>query len=445
MLWMSALSAVGNIAKQVFESAVGLRPPLPPGVPGPEVLAKNGDHRYYYRRFLKYGPIFTTLWGQRISVCIVGAQRGKRLLAQHAKYLLGASVELEPMVKHGVIRCMLGDTHAHYRKVLLAGMRPELPGLLEPQLRAIVRDVLDTLAQGRCEPLRPGQTPLHAATERVATRAMVTWMTGLAPSHPTSQAFQAALFEMGPAEMPGNHLSSHQLACFERVRTLMREVIAQLRAEPSRATLDGVVPRLVRDRNDDIDETVVGNISYALQQGRYDMGGLLRWTVSQLNDHPAVVEQFRAEPDEERRQPLAEAIVFETLRLEQATALHRVALEELEFDGYRIPKFAFVKFPLREGPHLDPAVFDEPDVWKPSRFVGRTYGADEYFPFGVSEHRCLGTHLVMKVATLLVDELVRGYAWTKTGDNVRTMGRYHWEPAPTFDIRLAPLAAVQAV
>ncbi len=175
---MSALSAVGLIARQVFESAVGLRPPLPPGVPGPDVLAKNGDHRYYRRRFLKYGPMFSTLWGQRISVCVVGAQRGKRLLAQHAKYLLGASVELEPMVTHGVIRCMLGDTHAHYRKVLLAGMRPELPGILEPNLRAIVRDVLDTLAQGSCEPLRAGQTPLHAATERVATRAMVTWMIG---------------------------------------------------------------------------------------------------------------------------------------------------------------------------------------------------------------------------------------------------------------------------
>lgn len=445
MLPMSAWSAVGSIARQVFESAVGLRPPLPPGVPGANVLAKNGDHRYYYRRFLKYGPIFTTLWGQRISVCVVGAQRGKRLLAQHAKLLLGASVELEPMVKHGVIRCMLGDTHAHYRKVLLAGMRAELPTLLEPQLRAIVQDVLASLAAGTLTPQRPGGTPLATATELIATRAMVTWMTGVEPSHPVAQAFETTLLEMGPAEMPGNQLSPHQLACFERLRQTMREVVSSLRADPAWATLDGVVPRLVRERDADLDETVVGNVSYALQQGRYDMGGVLRWVVSQLTDHPAVVEALRAEQPAEQRLALTEAVVYETLRLDQATALHRVALDELEFDGFRIPKYAFVKLPMREGPHIDPAVFEDPDTWNPWRFVGRTYSADEYFPFGFSEHRCLGTHLVMKMATLLVDELVRGYAWAKTGDNTRTMGRYHWQPAPTFDIRLSPVAAAATV
>lgn len=445
MLPMSAVSALGTIARQVFESAVGLRPPLPPGVPGADVLAKDGDHRYYRRRFLKYGPIFTTLWGQRISVCVVGAQRGKRLLAQHARYLLGASVELEPMVPHGVIRCMLGDTHSHYRKVLLAGMRPELPGILAPHLRAIVRETFASLTAGEVSPLRSGQTPLAAAVERVATRAIVTWMTGLEPSAPASLAFQSILFEMGPAEMPGNHLSPHQLSCFERVRAAMREAASSLRTDPSWATFDGVLPRLVRDRNEDLDEIVIGNISYALQQGRYDMGGLLRWVVSQLTDHPAVVEQLRADQPAEQRAALIEAVVSETLRLEQATALHRVALEELEFDGYRIPRFSFVKFPMREGPHIDPAVFDDPDSWKPSRFIGRTYSADDYFPFGFSEHRCLGTHLVLMVATLVVDELVRGYTWTKIGDNARTMGRYHWEPAPSFDIRLVPVAAVETV
>lgn len=443
---MSAWAALGDIVRQVCESAVGVRPPLPPGVPGTEVLAKHGDHRYYHRRFLKYGPIFSTLWGQRISVCIVGAQRGARLMAQHAQYLLGASVELEPMVKHGVIRCMIGDTHAHYRKVLLAGMRPELPTTLEPQLQAIVSDGLASLSAGTVAPVRAGQTPLSATLELVATRSVIAWMCGVDPSHPTARGFEAVLLEMGPAEMADNRLTPHQAACFARLRQIMDETIASVRADANWAPLDGVVPRLVRERGADLDGTVTGNISYALQQGRYDMGGLLRWVVSHLADRPDVLSAVRAQQQEgQTTSALAEAVVSETLRLEQATALHRVALEELEFDGYRIPKHAFLKFPLREGPHLDPAAFPDPDRFDPWRFMGRRYTADQYMPFGFGEHRCLGSHLVLKVATLLVDELARSYTCTKTGDNTRTMGRYHWEPAPAFDVRLTPVDALVAV
>lgn len=439
---MSAAAALRTIAWQLFESAVGLRPPLPPGVPGRDVLAKNGDHRYYLRRFWKYGPIFTTLWGQRISVCVVGFSRASRLLAQHAQYLMGASVELRPMVPNGVIRCMLGQTHAHYRKVLLAGMRPELAARLEPQLRAIVRDALAQLAAGQTPVDRAGVTPLGTTTELITTRAMVTWMCGVGPSHPTAQAICAALFRMGPAEMPGNTLDERQLAGFEEVRALIREVADTLKANPDWAEHDGVLPRLVKERPADLDETVIGNLSYSLQQGRYDMGGLLRWVTKYLTDSPEVVAALRtAVHDPAEPAPgLAEAVVLETLRLDQATALHRVALEELVFDGYRIPKHAFVKIPLREV-HQDPQVFEEPERFNPWRFVGRTYPADAYAPFGTSEHRCLGTHLVLRVATLLVEELASSWAWAQTGDSTRVMGRYHWEPAPTFDIRLTPLSA----
>lgn len=438
---MSAVAALRTIIRQVLESTVGMRPPLPRGVPGREVLAKRGDHRYYHRRLKKYGPIYTTLWGERISVCVVGFQRGARLLAQHAQYLLGASVELRPMVKGGVIRCMMGGEHARYRKVLLAGMRPELPTRLEPQLRSIVRAVLDDLAGGRITPFRPDRTPLATATELIATRAVITWMCGVAPTHPTARTLEATLLEMGPAEMPGNQLDAHQKDCLARLQHTVQEWVDALRANGGSATFDGVLPRLVAERDADLDETVVGNVSYALQQGRYDMGGLLRWVISHLTDYPEAADAIRGESPESASttSTFAEAVVYETLRLEQATALHRVALEELEFDGYRIPKGAFVKLPLREGPHLDPAVFDDPERFNPARFVGRTYAADEYAPFGFGEHRCLGSHLVMKTASLVAEEISRRYTWTRTGDNRRSMGRYHWEPAPTFDIRLSPI------
>ena len=148
---------------------------------------------------------------------------------------------------------------------------------------------------------------------------------------------------------------------------------------------DGVLPRLVKERGDDIDETVIGNLAYMVQQGRYDMGGLMRWVI-EVPDRRARRRRGHTCQGQRRRRSvagLAEAAVLETLRLDQATALHRVVLEELVFDGYRFPKDAFVKVPLREA-HQDAEMFPEPERFKPCRFVGRTYSGDEYAPLALA-------------------------------------------------------------
>jgi cytochrome P450 len=58
--------------------------------------------------------------------------------------------------------------------------------------------------------------------------------------------------------------------------------------------------------------------------------------------------------------------------------------------------------------HRDPALWDEPDAFRPERW--RTLDPDDtpgYLPFGHSSERCWGRHMVMPLAELLLD-LVRG-------------------------------------
>ena len=45
---------------------------------------------------------------------------------------------------------------------------------------------------------------------------------------------------------------------------------------------------------------------------------------------------------------------------------------------------------------------------------------------------------------MFVEELVRGYTWTVTGDGPRRYGYIHWEPSPDFSIALAPVAPGRA-
>ncbi|MFI9808523.1 cytochrome P450 [Streptomyces sp. NPDC052301] len=58
--------------------------------------------------------------------------------------------------------------------------------------------------------------------------------------------------------------------------------------------------------------------------------------------------------------------------------------------------------------HRDPALWDDPDSFRPERWDGLDPdGTPGYLPFGHSSERCWGRHMVMPLAELLLD-LVRG-------------------------------------
>ena len=128
-------------------------------------------------------------------------------------------------------------------------------------------------------------------------------------------------------------------------------------------------------------------------------------------------------------------------RLERAgpgKILIRRALAPLTLEGFHVPRGSLVCVLTRES-HRDPMVFDDPHAFRPARFLGRTYSGDEYSPFGIDQHQCLGRALNLRVGTLFVEELIRGFAWSVVGDGPRCYGQYHWQPSHDFaiDVRRA--------
>jgi cytochrome P450 len=211
------------------------------------------------------------------------------------------------------------------------------------------------------------------------------------------------------------------------------------------ASANGVLGRLIGSDGSAVDETVVGNLIYMVEMGRYDVRSLMRWVLKYLSDAPEVVAELRsalAARTEGTDCPLAESIVLETLRLDQAEALNRAVVADFDFEGYRIPKGSALRVLIRES-HQDAATFADPEHFKPCRFAGKTYPGHAYAPFGVGEHRCIAATLVVRLSQLLVEELASGYEWSVGGDGSRFRGRYHWEPAPGFDLvlRARPVAS----
>ena len=85
--------------------------------------------------------------------------------------------------------------------------------------------------------------------------------------------------------------------------------------------------------------------------------------------------------------PYVEATIMEIQRVADIVPLgipHSV-LEDVEFRGYTIPKGTTVMSNLY-AVHNDERIWDQPDVFKPSRFLdddGRVLRREELIPFGI--------------------------------------------------------------
>jgi len=144
--------------------------------------------------------------------------------------------------------------------------------------------------------------------------------------------------------------------------------------------------------------------------GHETSAAALSWALYLLARHPDVAADLRAEiasapADKVGRLPLLRAVIDETLRLyPPAWVFDRSPLHDIEVGGHRIPKGANVLL----SPwvvHRDPAVWDAPDEFRPSRWA-ESPAREAYLPFGDGPRMCVGNRfaeaeIAVVLATLL--------------------------------------------
>lgn len=428
-LWSSVRWWCGVFVRHVIAAITG-RPVLPPGSLGPRSIARFGNDRFYLDRFRKYGPIYKVLWSRKLTVCVVGFERGRRLLAAHTAALQPRAIEIESFVPNGFLRRMRGDVHRRYRSGFLEAFRLDLP---ETELRNVIRAELIALAHLHAAGPATAEQ-LANALDRIALRSLLVICFGF---HPGDDAFDVLERQFSGLKAWVYPRTAEQYAAFDALRGTVGSIARSQIAIKDDGCPDSVIRRLTQGSlNPVADETVVGNLIYMVDTGRYDVRGLLRWVLKYLSEHPDVVDDLR-----EHHTPVdavssfAEACVLETLRLDQAEALGRDVTDDFVFEGFLIPKGSALRVSLRES-HRDADTFPSPDEYKPCRFATQKYGADEYAPFGIGEHRCIAGSHVIRVGTWLVEELVKGFDFSVANDGPRHHGRYHWEPSRSFSIQL---------
>ncbi|WAR18466.1 CP2U1-like protein [Mya arenaria] len=116
-----------------------------------------------------------------------------------------------------------------------------------------------------------------------------------------------------------------------------------------------------------------------------------------------------------KHMPYLEATVNEALRLASITPLSvpHATQEEVEFEGYTIPRDTMVLTHM-QSVNLDPAYWEEPDNFRPERFIkdDAVVSKEAFYPYSIGPRYCLAAKLSQMELTIMFATLIKHFRFT---------------------------------
>ncbi|XP_051127409.1 cytochrome P450 81Q32-like [Andrographis paniculata] len=216
---------------------------------------------------------------------------------------------------------------------------------------------------------------------------------------------------------------------FEQMDGFLQGLIDEHRGNKDANTMISHLLNLRESDPEFYTDTVIKALIVVMILAGTDTSGVtLEWAMSALLNHPDKLDRARAEIDEVvggdrlidesdfSRLPYLHHIVSETLRLFPATPLlvpHEPSTD-CKIGGYDVPRGTIVLVNAWSI-HRDPAVWDEPERFRPERFEGEAGLATppKLMPFGMGRRSCPGNGLALRVVTLALGALIQCFEWRR--------------------------------
>jgi len=400
------------------------------------------DEAFFRGQAKRYGPIFKMSQYFRPMVCVLGPRLGTSLIRQNEARLGAPPVRFNAFIPGGFIRYMNDDNHAKYRPVFQAALNRRV---LEANRALFDAQIKQGLAKISVASRSPGGVHPSGDLNEMLFCVVLFLFTGI---DETSQSFEELkeLYRGLDIRKAGCGSVNNEVRLARRIAAILSLRAGDLAAKGG-VTPDEppcVLSEIVRQHPKAArDVTVHLNLAYMIQIGSSDLAGLFTWMAKLLMDNPQWLGKLRVT---DRQNPmlsssddgeLAGNVVKEALRLEQSEYIFRKAREDIEFDGFVIPKGWLVRICIRDG-HRDAAVFNDPNQFDADRFKSDNYRRDEYSPLGIGRHSCLGNQVIDVVGRLFAKELANAYDGRVIADGPRQYGRAHWEPSANLRLELTP-------
>jgi len=305
---------------------------------------------------------------------------------------------------------------------------------------------------------QPGQT-VNVETEmaRVTLNVILDLMMGVELSADRVDTVQAQLeplgrrFEPDPLRfavpdwvpMPGDEEFEDAVDTLEGV---LDEIVAARRGTEGEASSDGVQRAAAADTDAPMDFLSVllraqNRGEQSAQQLRDEMMTMLlaghdttaltlTYTWFLLSEHPEAERRVQEEVDEVvgddspgmdhvREFEYLEWVINEAMRLYPPVfTIFRSPTEAVDIGGYRVPEGTTLMLP-QWGVHRSERYWDDPETFDPERFSSERR-ADRprfaFFPFGGGPRHCIGKHLSLLEAKLIVATVVSEYSLAFEGE-----------------------------
>lgn len=403
---------------------------LPPGpldvlAPGPFV-----DPHFYLAAARSHGAVFKCSALARSQVAITGLAAGREILRTNVSRLRPLLLPFHRFVPGGFLRRMDEPAHETYRRLFSAAVSRPLVDRWQPVLEAAAARGLARLGHATSAGDAGGVAPLPYI-EQIVFESWARVFFGVDDASADAGRL-ADSFAIIDAWTQRRFSSASIVAALESIESCMR-----------RATLPSVLREVIERKSDALaDATILRNLIFMFSTSAGDVSGLLMWVLKHLSDHPAWADRIRADvgdgqvPAAGPGSSVAARVVSETLRLQQSEFVMREIVHPITHAGFRLPRGWLLRICVHES-HRDPAVFEHPEVFDPDRFLRRAPTRDQYAPFGLDRHACIGEHLARGMAEAFARELA-GCTWDVVSDGPPEMSRRrHLAPSPRFRIRLA--------
>lgn len=418
----------------------GTRRGLPPGsLSVSRSVRALADRRFYLDQARRHGPIFKAAQFHRGVICVVGLERGHRLLREHASSITSSPLPLTRDISGGFVRYMDEATYHRYGPLLRKALARPVVAAAEPVMASAARRELDQMAvvceRTSGEAVRPG--PYF---ERIVHDSFLMALFGIAAGTRASGRFEAFYPPIAAHEL-ANPLTDDAKRALKSLRAVLLEHLGEQSPngdEPlsSLTELRRIDPRLP-------DATCLDNLVFTLRISSSNVVSLLHWLVEMLGRHPGWAARARSElvaPRVAAKPDLVDRIVLETLRLAQSEYLYRVLADDVDYEGFRLPKGWLLRICVWES-HRDPEAFDDPETFNPDRFLAPSFDPSSYSPFGRGQHACNGIPLAKSICRAVLEELISGFDWEVCGSGAAEHDfRHwnHWRPSSRLALRLTP-------
>jgi cytochrome P450 len=391
---------------------------LPPGDWIKLDKVERSNRRFLLEHVTEVGSMFKAIAWDTFWVCVVGIPQCQRLLREHRDDLKPVTLELEMLFPKGFLRQMEAADHQHYRMALVRAILSSSKVDNGASWDEIATSGLSHYANLQQETEHSPETYIRSL-DAIATGMLIQVFYGVSFNSIEYKELIRCYRKLGPYGLVCN-IAEPQQQAFTEIHAFLVNLVKNKKCRNS------IISYL--HENDLLDDTMLGNLIYMVEMGRYDLYSLFRWISKYAANYPDLLKS--ASPS------LIDAFVQETLRMDQSEALLRTAKRDIVFEGYLIPKHTKVRLCMWEA-HKSAATFTDPLIFNPERFLNSNYAHDQYAPFGLDHHRCPFSDMVLEMSKTFLSVLVANYGVRAISDDMPVKGAYHWEPASRFSVELS--------